>query len=98
MSARSPLAAEIGSADGLLLAYGATEPTGPARTHFRSQLEWVAERVEACGVAAWCVGDGPRHPSRWQRWTHRAHPGLPFPDALAQSLVRVSPPSVGPAD
>jgi hypothetical protein len=98
VSARSPLAAQIGGADALLLAYGASEPSGSARTHFRCQLEWLAERVEARGVAVWCVGDGPRHPSRWQRWTHRAHPGLPFRDALARSLVRVSPPSVGAAD
>jgi len=89
MSARTPLAAQIGSADGLLLAYGATEPTGSARAHFRRQVEWVTERIEARGVAAWWVGDGPRHPSRWQRWTHVVHPGVPFSEALAQSLVHV---------
>lgn len=98
MLARSTLADQIASADALLLAYGATEPTGSARTHFRRQLEWLAERVEARGVAAWCVGDGPRHPSRWQRWTHRAHPGLPFSEALAESLVRVTTPTVGVGD
>ncbi|GAB3260422.1 hypothetical protein GCM10027425_23590 [Alteromonas gracilis] len=98
MSARMRLAAQIRSADGLLLAYGASEPAGSARIHFRRQVVWVAERIEARGVEAWQVGDRPRHPSRWQRWTHRAHPGLPFQDALAQSLVRVSVPSVGAPD
>lgn len=98
LSARQSLAAQIDSADGLLLAYGATAPAGLARMHFHQQVQWVTDLVEARGVEAWYVGDGPRHPSRWQRWTHRVHPGLTFPDALERSLVRVTNPSGGSHD
>lgn len=98
VAARPHLASQIRSAGGLLFAYGTTEPVGPARMHFRCQVAWAAAQVETRGVAAWRVGDGPRHPSRWQRWTSRAHPDLSFSAALALSLVQVPSQSVGAAD
>lgn len=87
LSARPPMMECITGAGGVLLAYGAGEPTGTARGHFRRQVEWLRDRVAASGLPVWQVGDGPRHPSRWQRWTHRAHPGVPFAEALRASLL-----------
>ena len=88
IAARAPLLASFDVSAGVLLAYGATAPTGPARHNFRAQVDWVHVQLRARVLPTWRVGDGPRHPSRWQRWTFRAHPNLPFPDALRASLVR----------
>ncbi|GAB3745549.1 DUF1643 domain-containing protein [Microlunatus parietis] len=92
LSARQPLLDCITGAEGVLLAYGAAEPTGTARSHFRTQVEWLRDRIAASRLPEWQVGDGPRHPSRWQRWTHRAHPGVPFAEALRDSLLPTSTP------
>lgn len=89
LKARAPLEACLGTANGVLLAYGATSPTGEARLQFRRQVAWVHDRIRARALPTWQVGDGPRHPSRWQRWTCRAHPEVPFPEALRNSLVPV---------
>lgn len=98
LDARPALAALVGEADGLLFAYGVREPNGPARAHFRDQVSWLSGQVYLSGLPTWWVGDGSRHPSRWQRWTHRAHPELPFQAALKRSLVQVSGLSVGAPD
>lgn len=87
--ARAALTEQLASADGVLLAYGRTAPTGEARHHFRRQVDWLLSRSIDVALPSWCVGDGPRHPSRWQRWTSRAHPDLAFPDALRVSLTRL---------
>jgi len=88
LAARPSLEASLAASTGVLLAYGATSPTGPARHNFRAQVEWLTGHLAARDLPTWRVGDGPRHPSRWQRWTSRAHPDLSFPDALRVSLVR----------
>lgn len=87
--ARAALTEQLNSADGILLAYGCTAPVGNARHHFRRQVDWLLTRSIDANLPSWCVGDGPRHPSRWQRWTSRAHPDLAFPDALRASLARL---------
>lgn len=92
--ALAALRAHLDSADGVLLAYGTREPGGMARSHFRAQVNWIRDRILVNGAPVWRVGDGPRHPSRWQRWTSRAYPGIPFKDALSLSLVRVPPESI----
>lgn len=91
LQARPKLAASINSAQGVLLAYGATSPIGEARFHFRQQVAWLEEQIADHSVSSWHVGDGPRHPSRWQRWTHRAYPEVPFIEALRESIVQVRP-------
>lgn len=91
-TARSTLADNFAACDGALLAFGVSAPSGGARAHFRSQVRWLLDRTVSAGLPTWQVGDGPRHPSRWQRWTSRAHPDLAFPEALRTSLVRVEPP------
>jgi hypothetical protein len=88
-AAREPLEAGLAVAGGVLLAYGTTPPAGPARLHFRDQVAWLRERVDVLSRPVWVVGDGPRHPSRWQRWTHRAHPDLSFADALRVSFALI---------
>lgn len=95
LQARPELSASINSAQGVLLAYGATSPIGEARFHFRQQVAWLTEQIADRSVPAWYVGDGPRHPSRWQRWTHRTYPEIPFVEALRKSIIQVGPSSVG---
>lgn len=88
-TSKSHLADDLASSEGVLLAFGVTAPSGPARDHFRSQVRWLIERTVSLGLPTWQVGDGPRRPSRWQRWTSRTHPDLGFPEALRTSLVQV---------
>ena len=95
LTARKLLEPKLASTQGILLAYGSTAPTGIARLHFRQQIEWLHSLIAEHQVPSWHVGDGPRHPSRWQRWTHRAHPGVPFAEALRESLVSVRTNPVG---
>jgi hypothetical protein len=87
LDARAVLARQLDMAQGVLLAYGRTAPAGEAGLHFLRQVEWLGTRIAARSLPAWHVGDGPRHPSRWQRWTCRAYPGLPFAEALRRSLT-----------
>ena len=87
--ARDALADHLAAADGVLLAYGCTAPAGEARHHFRRQVHWLLDHSVFAAIPSWCVGDGPRHPSRWQRWTSRTHPDLAFSDALQESLTRL---------
>src|SRR5690606_28206014 len=91
LEARKQLAAAVASCDGVLLAYGLSEPTGPARGHHRDQVRWLTERLVEAGSPAFQLGDGPRHPSRWQRWTARHHADLPFTAGLGVSLTEVDP-------
>lgn len=87
---RHTLTDDLPKANGVLLAYGCTAPMGEARHHFRRQVAWLLDHSVAAALPSWCVGDGPRHPSRWQRWTSRTHPDLAFPDALRASLTRLA--------
>lgn len=84
--ARGDLASQIAAADAVLLAWGTAEPAGPARGHHRAQVAWVNDVIGSRGIVSWTVGGMPRHPSRWQRYTARRQPGLPFSSALAASL------------
>lgn len=86
LPSRSLLEEAIVSADAVLLAYGLGEPSGPARGHHRAQLLWLASMLDFHKVASFVVGDGPRHPSRWQRWTSRQYPGIAFSAAVRASV------------
>jgi hypothetical protein len=85
---RPAIAEGITRADAILLAWGCTEPSGPARAHHRAQVAWLTQIIKRAGLPVWTVGGAPRHPSRWQRYTSRAYPSLAFNDALAISLDR----------
>ena len=93
IEARPDISAGLGAARGVLLGYGSTPPAGLARNKFNDQIDWLAGHLMALGVPIWQLGDGPRHPSRWQRWTHRAHPDIAFEEAVKRSLVLVDPES-----
>ena len=91
LAARAAISQGLTRADGVLLAYGLGLPVGAARERFRDQVAWLTEQLGERALPVWQVGDGARHPSRWQRWTCRTHPDLAFPDALQRSLVVVVP-------
>lgn len=86
LKSRHHLEAGLSRANGVMLAYGTTPPSGPARLHWRSQVEWLHGLVEDLDFPVWTVSDEPRHPSRWQRHTSRTYPELPFEEALAVAL------------
>lgn len=90
LAARADLEAGLSSACGVLLAYGTKTPTGPARGHFREQVEWLDSRIDAHALPVWWVGGAPRHPSRWQRYTWRQFPDLSYADALGLALTQRS--------
>ena len=90
VEAQPSIEAAVGRAHGALLAYGTTAPTGDARSHFRKQVSWVEETLARRSIPVWIVGDGPRHPSRWHRWTYRTFPQVPFTDALGDSFVQIA--------
>jgi len=85
-NAREELAAGFESCDAVLLAYGIAEPTGPARHLHRSQVAWLNASIDQRGLPAWWVGQSPRHPSRWQRYTFREFPGVDYEIALGTAL------------
>ena len=87
LMARADLADELAHADGVLLAYGVRAPGGPARRHFEEQVSWLDGVLNRAGLPVWLVGGAPRHPSRWQRYTHRSAPDKAFPDALRGALA-----------
>lgn len=86
LATRESLETDIAIADSVLLAWGCSEPTGPARHHHRAQVAWIMNALKMRGLPYWTFGGQPRHPSRWQRYTSREHPGSPFSTALAASL------------
>jgi hypothetical protein len=88
VAARGHIQRGIDRADEILLGWGCTEPAGVARQHHRAQLKWLAATIAELNRDVWMVGDTPRHPSRWQRYTASEYPGVPFRDALSRSLRR----------
>jgi hypothetical protein len=89
--ARPLLLAALDRAAAVLMAYGTTKPSGAAAQHFAEQVIWIERQASERGLDVWTVGGAPRHPSRWQRYTYREHPGVPFPDALRASLAIQDP-------
>lgn len=84
---RPAISEALAGATDVLLAYGCQEPTGPARYHFRNQLDWLRVELESRDRVLWSVSTRLRHPSRWQRHTSRHYPGMPFLEALRRSLT-----------
>lgn len=90
LASRTDLAEALATASGVLLAHGTTKPSGPAREHYLDQLSWLHREVSERSLPVWAVGGQPRHPSRWQRFTHREYPGIEFDTALAQALTPIN--------
>jgi hypothetical protein len=93
LSSRRLIVEGLDRTNAVLVGWGCVEPQGPARQHHRSQVAWLRDALSQAGSAIWTVGGSPRHPSRWQRYTSRAFPGVPFPTALARSLTTVDIPA-----
>lgn len=83
---RTALKQAVDLADVVMLAYGVSRPPAPVRSYHDEQVEWLNELFDRRSVPVLMVGGRPRHPSRWQRWTSRAHPGRPFREALTLEL------------
>lgn len=90
LQARKPIEEALQRSAAVLLGYGATEPSGLARDHHRDQVAWLRRRIAERNLPTYQVGDGPRHPSRWQRWTYRHHPDISFLEALGLSIRLVT--------
>jgi hypothetical protein len=90
--ARPDIDGALERATGVLLGWGCSEPNGLARLHHRRQTAWLAVRTAAHDLPRWTIGGAPRHPSRWQRYTHRTFPGVEFRDAVRRALC---PPDYG---
>ena len=89
INSRANLSRLLAEASGVLLAYGVGKPAGPARAHFLDQVSWLSNQIKHRKLPVWAVGGEPRHPSRWQRFTYRSHPGVNFDTALELSLIRI---------
>lgn len=86
LEARAILEAELLNASAILLAHGTGSPSGPAGLHHRNQLAWLQSYISDLGLPVYVFGDGPRHPSRWQRYTSRTYPQDTFSTAIHHSL------------
>lgn len=91
LEARANLSRALDYASAVLLAYGISKPTGAAAKHHVEQVEWLESEIGRRSLPVWWVGGAPRHPSRWQRYTYRAHPEIAFPVALTTALARREP-------
>lgn len=87
LEARPILMGALDRASAVLLAYGLSKPAGVAAKYHVEQVTWLKNEIDQRGLAVWCVGGEPRHPSRWQRYTYRAYPDMAFPEALRASLA-----------
>lgn len=91
IDSRTSIQCLLPTADAVLFAWGCKSPIGSARIHQRRQVEWVKVQTKQQDLPEWTVGGCPRHPSRWQRYTHHAFPGVAFRDALRLALIPAPP-------
>lgn len=84
VTARNEIAARLETSNVVLLAWGTTEPIGPARYRHCEQVPRLRSILADGRLERWTVGGSPRHPLRWQRFTHRHFPKQSFEDALRQ--------------
>jgi hypothetical protein len=68
LTSRTSLRSGVENASAVLLAYGTSVPSGPARRHWKEQIEWIVAEVRMQGQPMLAWGGLPRHPSRWQRY------------------------------
>lgn len=70
----------------VLLGYGVSLPSGPARALHRSQVRWLEAHLSTSGVRVWTFGGRPNHPSRWQRVAYRHRPGATVEETAPELL------------
>jgi hypothetical protein len=90
LESRAAISAGLAECDGVVLGYGVSEPTGAARLHYRSQIDWLWAELRASESFIWSVELPPRHPSRWHRLTHKLVPEMEFGDALSTVLLPIN--------
>ena len=57
-------------AGSIVAGWGMGGISGPARRHYRAQVNWLLELFYSQGhMDVWTVGGAPRHPSRWRQFT-----------------------------
>lgn len=88
LESRTILAETISESDAVLLAYGVTKPSGEAKHHYDSQIEWLRGELENYQHSIWQLGDRPHHPSRWQRWTYRQGTDASFRETLGKGFQK----------
>lgn len=86
LSAREQIIDSLSGVTHVLLGYGVSPPSGIAKHYFRMQTEWLSNLLAELPVQVYFVGDGPRHPSRWQRYTAKNFPQMSFVEALEASI------------
>ena len=89
LQSRAAISAGLAECDGVVLGYGVSEPTGTARLHYRTQIQWLWAQLRAFGSSVWSVQILPRHPSRWHRLTCKLAPDTVFAEALQSELLRI---------
>lgn len=89
--ARHEIESQLDMADGVLLCYGVSTPSGPARLQWQTQTTWLSSKLAPLSIPTWTVGGLPRHPSRWQRYTYKELPDMDFRLALQTSLRLTNP-------
>jgi hypothetical protein len=90
LESRALILKGLEAADLVLLAYGVSEPSGPARKWHRDQIRWLQAEINQRSLQTFQVGEGPRHPSRWHRLTTRTHPQEDVTRAVVE-LLQPSP-------
>lgn len=89
LQSRAAISAGLAECHGVVLGYGVSEPTGAARLHYRTQIDWLWAELRASESLIWSVELPPRHPSRWHRLTYKLAPDTLFPDALRTVLLPI---------
>lgn len=92
---REVISSSIAGCDEVLLGYGRSAPPQVLRSYYAEQIQHVQAQVHAKKRDAVSVGGEPWHPSRWQRYTYRAYPGIAFEQALGLSFVRIAADKTG---
>lgn len=69
LEARPAIVSLLEESDDVLLAWGTSPLTGPARIHLRAQIAWVRDTLATSRhERVWMLAGEPRHPSRWHRY------------------------------
>jgi hypothetical protein len=86
LESREPILRGLEVSELVLLAYGVSEPSGPARTWHREQIAWLHSEITSRELPAIQIGEGPRHPSRWHRLTTKTHPEQDVSKAVVELI------------
>lgn len=86
VSSRPALSNSIANATHVLLGFGDSILSGPARHWQRNQALWLAKTIQWDQQRVVWLSGRPLHPSRWNRETFQKLPGEPLATAVAKLL------------